>query len=85
MRKKNVFKYRIRAYRPLAVYTSLRVFCLLLKASKSGLLGQKSGGLFKFCCTGGVPNQEWKFICVDTVFRRLVLRKDYELLSVCFW
>ena len=40
--------------RPLAVYTSLRVFCLLLKASKSGLLGQKSGGLFKFCCSGGL-------------------------------
>ena len=24
------------------------------KASKSGLLVQKSGGLFKFCCTGGL-------------------------------
>ena len=27
---------------------------LSIKASKSGLLVQKSGGLFKFCCTGGL-------------------------------
>ena len=63
--KKNVFKYRIRAYRPLAVYTSLRVFCLLLKASKSGLLGQKSGGLFKFCCSGGLIKM--RILGTDTV------------------
>ena len=24
------------------------------KASKSGLLVQKNGGLFKYCCTGGL-------------------------------
>jgi len=27
---------------------------LAIKASKSGLLVQKSGGLSKFCCTGGL-------------------------------
>ena len=51
--KKIVFNYRIRAYRPPAVYKSLRGF-FAPKSLKSGILGQKSGGLFKFCCSGGL-------------------------------
>ena len=35
-----------------------------LIASKSGLLGQKIGGLFKFGCSGGSIKNG---ICVDTV------------------
>ena len=55
--------YRIRAYSTPVVYKNLRVFgggllkfCGFLpqKALKSGLLGQKSGGLFKFGFSGSL-------------------------------
>ena len=59
----NTYTYRIRAYSTPAVYKNLRVFgggllkffgFLPQKALKSGLLRQKSGGLFKFGCSGGL-------------------------------
>ena len=70
-RKKNYKKYTVPTHINLLRFIKIRGFqgggllkILPIKASKSGLLVQKSGGLFKFCCIGGLNKSGGLYVLI---------------------